>query len=887
MRMTLAFLQQKLDEYKQTQGFRLKPDGKGVTALKNIAKNYSLINEPIRTFEIIKVLLNDATGPKGELYQKLREHDSISAPFQLMRKLKQQDLFTFGNLTSVLVPTLNGHSAPLATKILKIWELLSPRMQTQNTYTTLISNDSRLDMPFLETRTKRINNEHDLDAFLSECYLHTYKMTFGTAIVTDDVGDDLPTHVNSSATKSHVIDHLFNNLPRELRTKTNFRTLFLLPVKEDVSQNISYLYSFIRTPKEPDKIQALLDEILSIGKTDKKLLENIYTIFYRLLPDEMRTPENFNLLNNNFNVEVVTYLATLLPQNLLTQANFELIINNQSAISNFMHRARDAKNEVHVILDRLPRHGYSQNIFNLILAITQAPAATRQNAIDRLRGAVDQRLEELVGEGNRQRGALNVAQSTHTASVHKSVSESAIKLKKRYGNKITTDRQLNAVISKFSEFVKKVNLDSLNKYEGDPKDAPTEPISELMLKTAKNAIKWLSNPTTAFVDQQSQVSTRELMSFIWLGIHDDATRLGNLQDAYRKVITALYDIQRGYNLDEHFKEKETGTADRAICTAGTFNKLMEILWGLHKDVELKYITSEFASLKLQKLAPEVANFYLQDLLSTDSNKERIAALNKILSPAAADFYLKKIDINNDRNNAAEIISLVAKKGIIPIWQKIKPVIEEQIFDEYGSLYKNDKNDLKFIDFVASGKDVNLDKGFISKLLAKTQTHDEKEETKEEYKPDKIILRTSTSRRSSFFVQPSNHALHEEEKTQADSKSLSDWEDTFKKTLQEQIISVENTDDKTAHTKLKILNNLLEKYPLNGIASVAIFERNLSNTVNAIKENGESRHDLSSTYSDCLNTLQKSLESITSIKLDMEKNDPDATESDDNEQKLTR
>jgi hypothetical protein len=653
---------------------------------------------------------------------------------------------------------------------------------------------------------------------------------------------------------------------------------------QHISMHAASVFGMINKPQETP-IQELLNEILRISKTDKNLLNKLYKIFTRF-PSNFRTYNNFNLLSNNQNMTAVAYTMSLIPQESMTQANFDLIINNAAAISDFLLHAHNTRAEMHAILDTLPRHAYTQDVFNAIIAITRSSEATRFDAVTQLQTIVTQRLQVPGRPVDAGRVVLNAAQSTHTASVHKSVSESAIRLNNRYGNLIDTGKKLDGVISIFTQFMNKVNRKSLNKHEGDPKDAP-EPISQLMLDSAKKAIKWLSDPTTAFVDKESQVSTRQLLSFIWLGISDDASRLGNLQDAYRKVITALYDIQRGYNLDEHFKETDTRSADQTICTAGTFNKLMEILWGIHKDVELKYITSEYATLKLQKMVPDVAKFYLNDLVSTDSNKERVAALNKMLSPVARDFYLENIDRNTDKDNAPTIISNVAKKDIDAIWQTIKSVIAEQMFDEYGSLYKRGKQDPNFVAFVENGKHINLDRAFIKKLLANIHVDEEKHETKEEYKSDKIISRTSSRRSSSFFLQPNNRPSSQEEKNQTDLKSLSDWQNTFKQTLQEKIISVENNDDKTLHTKLKIVNNLLEKYPLNGIASVAIFERNLSNTVKSIQEIGQNPNDLSSHYSDCLNALQKSLEGITSIKDDMEKNDPDATESDDNDQKLTR
>jgi hypothetical protein len=64
------------------------------------------------------------------------------------------------------------------------------------------------------------------------------------------------------------------------------------------------------------------------------------------------------------------------------------------------------------------------------------------------------------------------------------------------------------------------------------------------------------------------------------------------------LINGLYEIQRGYNLNEQGIDNQGN--DRPICIAGTFNKLMETLQvACVEEAQIIYITKETATLKLQ------------------------------------------------------------------------------------------------------------------------------------------------------------------------------------------------------------------------------------------------------------------------------------------------
>ncbi|MFZ4076403.1 MAG: hypothetical protein ACOYKA_00320, partial [Legionellaceae bacterium] len=174
--------------------------------------------------------------------------------------------------------------------------------------------------------------------------------------------------------------------------------------------------------------------------------------------------------------------------------------------------------------------------------------------------------------------AFNTTQSTHTASVHTSVSASAIRLRESYGSRIASQQDLNAVIAEMGQWVASISRSS-------QKGA-----------AAARCFRRITAYHYFFTDPTSQVSTRLLLAFVWRAVHDNAKRTGSLDDAQALLIDGLYEIQRGYNLSEEGEDDELD--DHPICVAGTFNKLMEKLNGIHSDVEVYYITTQGAALKL-------------------------------------------------------------------------------------------------------------------------------------------------------------------------------------------------------------------------------------------------------------------------------------------------
>ena len=256
---------------------------------------------------------------------------------------------------------------------------------------------------------------------------------------------------------------------------------------------------------------------------------------------------------------------------------------------------------------------------------------------------------------------INDSQSTHTASVHRTVSESATRVFERYGPQLDGSN-MDEIIATITTW------------------ANTLPAGNVVNDAAKRCVARLAAPQYTYTDPGSGVNTRELLALSWLAIHDESLRQGSLADAERQFCEGLYEIQRGYNLSD--TGIDLNGADSAICTGGTFNKLVEKLEGIHPDVTIEYITPTTAALKLPIVIKEEVNRYL----AARTNPTTAVAFVNITA------QLKQIE----------------EQGVTVIWDAIKDKVATRVFDEFGSLYTN-KDDVRFTGFIDAGQDVELGK----------------------------------------------------------------------------------------------------------------------------------------------------------------------------------
>ncbi|MCD6047921.1 MAG: uncharacterized protein K0S08_1568 [Gammaproteobacteria bacterium] len=343
------------------------------------------------------------------------------------------------------------------------------------------------------------------------------------------------------------------------------------------------------------------------------------------------TVHNINMLAQHPIRSYQHPIHILTDTRLLTQEN----LNQLFAIEHAFLLSETAQD---IFWSRIPEHVLTQDVFNQLLQLAQ-----QANPGQLIRHYFNELLR--INEDTTTIG-LNDRQSTHTASVHRSVSESAKKLSNRYQSKKPEE-----IIPEIKTYINSLPKDSLKN------------------QAAKNCIERITAPGYNFIDPVSQVSIKQLLAFAYLATEDQENCTAAAEDAKALFIEGLYEIQRGYNLSETGVDQGSIT-DRPICLAGTFNKIIEKLQSIHPDCQVSFITKKTLSLKLPIVVREEAMHYLS---------------------AKADKAL-----------TAE----VQADGIEVIWDKIKEKVSARIFEEFGSLFQN-QIDPEFLSTINSGQYVAL------------------------------------------------------------------------------------------------------------------------------------------------------------------------------------
>jgi len=329
---------------------------------------------------------------------------------------------------------------------------------------------------------------------------------------------------------------------------------------------------------------------------------------------------------------------------------------NQTALATSRYAIPIAK----MIRNTIPAHLLTQENFERLLT-----AARHANSLADVQRIVDQIIgvDVMINvQAVPPAPAYNSAQSTHTASVHRLVSESAIKLQNSYGLSFNLEEKIN----------------ELKVYVNRLADTPKH-------HAAKTCIKRITRANYTFTDS-SGVSILQLLALAYVAIHDEVKRKDDsgtkvsLDDAKALFLEGLYEIQRGYNLDD--VGNDMGGEDRPICLAGTFNKLMEKLNGIHQDVSVYYITHSGASSKFPKLAKAHASSYLQSIASPET---------------ACDYQNVKKLLDSLKNN----------KTLEPIWDNIKSGIDQALWEEFSEAYNHHRHDKRFEALIAYGHQCGL------------------------------------------------------------------------------------------------------------------------------------------------------------------------------------
>jgi hypothetical protein len=354
------------------------------------------------------------------------------------------------------------------------------------------------------------------------------------------------------------------------------------------------------------------------------------------------TQENFEIIRLHSEKGLVANALLLLnAARILTQENFSALFESNCLL-------------IGGIWDRIPIYLMTLEVFNELLQ-----RARQVNPEQQILAYVNQLL--ILN----QIDVINDIQSTHTESVHQSISESAARLLIRYSQQIKGSG-LEDTIDQLNDFIVRLPDDSEKN------------------KATKRCFNSITAFDYLFIDPASEVSLRQLLALTFLAIRDENNRDGNLQDAENQLIEGLYEIQRGYNLLETGQDQ--GGEDVPICPAGAFNKLIEKLQGIHVDCEVRFMTSKTVSFKLPIVVQEAALHYLSQLANPVKTADLLAFTH--------------------------LIQQIKIQGIEVIWDNIKDLVTDRLFNEFASLYK-DRENKDFTDLVDAGRYTTLTDGALN------------------------------------------------------------------------------------------------------------------------------------------------------------------------------
>ena len=379
-------------------------------------------------------------------------------------------------------------------------------------------------------------------------------------------------HLLNQTTRDAIATH--ENPVSLAASITHLNASNLLKNPELAQQN----WNAIKASSNPEQITRLL-HILHRQFVDQN--EHIYW-----QTDQRHNEPSVNSEASQFGVEAYLFGDhfleddDLLDVNLTTQTALEELIQHQNILF--------GNDEVTAIWNNIPSHFITLKRWKEIVAL----CLRHQDNPEAGREAFFAYLLERLNIPRQQGEVIDGEQTTHTASIHKSSSESAVRLKERYQDELNT-KTTDTILLEIKTWVnEQPNDDAL-----------------AVNSTAKRCIERLTQPTSSFTDPESKITLHQLLALTWLAMHDDSQRTGILKDAKKQFSEGLYDIQRNYSLSEDFKERGI-RRDLWACYSGTFNKLIERLVSIHPDAVQNYITKQAASERLPKLVLQEAQIYL-------------------------------------------------------------------------------------------------------------------------------------------------------------------------------------------------------------------------------------------------------------------------------------
>lgn len=411
-------------------------------------------------------------------------------------------------------------------------------------------------------------------------------------------------------------------------------------------------------------------ELLSAIQNNPKDIMNL---------DEITLQRVLNILSlslSDLTDQQYAYNLSIYQWNVLWEYRRQLVRNHKIEKGNLLsveHWPLYLNNLTRTNCETLLRHGVKQLINERLLTFDQAIRSSREE-LDTI--LANGQIARMIIMPEDQRRRINLAQfqdgffahpvhahseTTHRASVHKTASESALRLLNRYPN-IYVNKNINELRGE------------INKTGHQHKTV------------AQRAIMQLSHPLSHHVDAISDISNKHLLALVYEAISDSTVCTAEFSDALNAFINGLYDIQRGKNSDNRH-EVDDGEYDKPICPPGTFNKLIEVLCGVHPDAHQEYITLELASNKLPIIVNEEVFTYLAQQKSQRSTMEWQCLYNNI-----------------------------STHGVDIIYHKIRHAVKQRVCDEYMILFTNKPFELD--NFIDQGRYANINTA-LQRLIQET------------------------------------------------------------------------------------------------------------------------------------------------------------------------
>lgn len=346
-------------------------------------------------------------------------------------------------------------------------------------------------------------------------------------------------------------------------------------------------------PLPTEKSFSSLAKLYAVQKSSNRLSDPLY--FYRV---EL-TQENFNTIENHATAYTHDALDFMHQAGVLTQESFDLLFQEKYSVL----MSKEISEE---LWRKLPSHLKNPAVWQGILAQCESDepkTALIAYAEQLLRGNPEQVLNAL----------LNHAQSTHEKSVELSIGRSALALLARYR------KALEAEKSSISDYL----VDLLQETK------PKKPSLIDVIRTWVNALpepedqhppknkhaklgfrRIFQYDFAAYQEPRSKLPTLDLLKLVWLALHDKDNITCSIDTALDRLRDAFYEIEVEYTLDADGKKKNPNAQQKHnmdTCVSGAFNKIAEVLWGIHKDMQVLYITKEGAAKKLFALVKQVEN----------------------------------------------------------------------------------------------------------------------------------------------------------------------------------------------------------------------------------------------------------------------------------------